>query len=142
MSKYVHVVSTRQRVLSRFADVLRVGPNVPRALCGESLVDPCADPTAVARPDPLRCPECLIAESMPKGYRAWRVEHELTKHYRGPHGIGIYSTEELLAQMGALIAAFVLVPLPWAIPMFWLAGLVLHIWLHSHDRCGGGCGNG
>lgn len=77
---------------------------------------------------------------MPNDYRTWRIEHGLTTHIPGPSGTGVFSTEELLATAGLLVATLTLVPLPWAIPAYWLAGLLLHLWLHSYDRCAGGCG--
>lgn len=77
---------------------------------------------------------------MPNDYRSWRIEHGLTTHIQSPSGTGVISTEELLVTAGLLIAALAIVPLPWAIAAFYVAALPFHLWLHSHDRCAGGCG--
>jgi type IV secretory pathway TrbD component len=85
--------------------------------------------------------ECSIARTTPRGLRVWRIKHGLTAHLEVAGSTRLVSVEELVALAGVLVAALVLSPSPWTIVGVWIAGLVLHVWLHRHDRCAGGCGN-
>jgi hypothetical protein len=57
----VHIVSTPQHLLGRFADALAfvgIDMDTPRALCGVSLVDRAEPPTPEPGPDVPTCPKC------------------------------------------------------------------------------------
>lgn len=133
MTEYDHLRRSSRGLLGGLALPLGLGRKASHALCGARLADHAQNSELLA------CPDCLIAQATPTGYRLWRIEHGLTTHFTGPDGAEVFSVEESFALAVVLIAVLSLVPLPWAIVAFLIAGLVLHLWLHSHDRCAGGC---
>ncbi|MFD7161357.1 hypothetical protein ACFV9C_42695 [Kribbella sp. NPDC059898] len=140
MTSHFHIRRRSLRLPRRYGNPLWLPQREPRAWCGERVLD--RDQNDRARPGTGGAwyPACLIAQDNHRGYRTWRIERGLTAHVPVLDGAQVVSLEEMLALTVFLIAGLVLVPLPWAIGAYGVAVAMFHLWLHSNDRCCGGCG--